>query len=122
MLRNCSPRSTVMTKRDYYDLLIQCTRDGTFPSHVGPKCLYRSPSNRRCAIGVLIPDEDYKPFWDVDQYPVDDLPPQILEAITPEGMRLADLLAIQRVHDTHAITWDAEDVIDALGQLSCFQE
>ena len=30
----------------------------------GEHCLYRGPEGRKCAVGILIPDEAYNPEWD----------------------------------------------------------
>ncbi|MGB0800112.1 MAG: hypothetical protein ACPGRD_12415, partial [Planktomarina sp.] len=32
----------------------------------GQVCLYRGPNNTACLIGHLIPDEEYKPYFDED--------------------------------------------------------
>lgn len=49
-----------MTNQEYYDKLVCAALDGTFPSYDENQniCMYRH-GNHRCAVGILIPDEEY---------------------------------------------------------------
>ncbi len=110
-----------MTKREYYDLLVQSARDGTFPSIRDGSCLYRGPGTKKCAVGLLIPDELYD--REMEHYLVTDFPDTLISRILPEGLSLSDLSRIQALHDEfYNSTWNARKFVENLNQLSCFQD
>lgn len=86
-----------MTAQEYYELLVNAVYDGVMPSDEKNECLYRGPEGKKCAIGLLIPDEDYSPSFELQA--VDELPQPLLDAITPEGLSIQDLVKIQYAHD-----------------------
>lgn len=108
-----------MTKQEYYDLLVKSAQDGTFPSVKEGKCYYRL-GDRKCAVGLLIPDHQYHEgleFRSAKQLPLDSL--QI-----PEGMSLVDLSEIQYIHDkiSYYLYWDYQTFITELNNLPVFDD
>lgn len=94
-----------MTKQEYFELLKESAYNGTFPSAVkherGTSCLYRKDKTagckQRCAVGLLIKDEDYDS--DLDLSPAY----EVLHLVDiPEGMTEGDLLNVQMAHDDEA--------------------
>jgi hypothetical protein len=52
----------INSPKDWFEALVQASRDGQFPSRDPDRgCRYRCEDGRRCAIGFLIPDEQYSP-------------------------------------------------------------
>jgi len=114
-----------MNAAQYYTMLVRAARDGTFPSidrNDNDKCLYRGPNNTRCAIGLLIPDEKYRPSIEGESC-YDD---KVLECFTiPVGLTKGDLSEIQYSHDTASNQedgWDPDLFIARINKLKCFQE
>lgn len=107
-----------ITARDYYRLLVTAARDGTFPSFKDGKCLYRGPGNKRCAIGLLIPDDRYDP--EDENISVKGLEYSLVDHILPQGMIKDDLVCIQKLHDAYASHWDEEKFIQKISELPCF--
>jgi len=64
------------------------------------ECLYRGPDGMKCAIGCLIPDSDYRPYFegnDLGQLlEYGKLPKNLAEEFTENEDMLADL---QALHD-----------------------
>lgn len=117
-----------MTKREYYDLLVKSAHDGTFPSFEWGKCLYRNADgSKRCAIGVLIPDEAYRPEYEscAAAWNLERLLTGPWCGYMPEGLDCMDLTTIQGIHDHHAVNgtrWKPEDFVRELNRLECFKE
>jgi hypothetical protein len=96
-----------MTKQQYYDLLVETSRSGGFPSvGVHDKCVYRGDNGRKCAVGLLIPDDEYSERWDKDECTGltcgEECPRGLLACVKrhiPEGMKLEDLEDCQSAHD-----------------------
>ena len=125
-----------MTKLEYLDLLVATSASGGFPSaHVVPEdteaffktqvaCDYRSPNGRRCAAGLLIPDEKYDPV--MENKPA--YSEVVLAAIElPDGITATELRIIQTRHDTHADAclkagkpWPHAQFVASLLALDCF--
>lgn len=89
-----------MTKLDYFNLLIQTSKERGFPSlshHDGcTTCSYRGVCGRKCAVGLLIPDDRYSSH--LEGLAADSI--MIRDRIDiPEGMSMYDLCACQEVHD-----------------------
>jgi hypothetical protein len=73
---------------------------------VGPdgRCLYRGPRGLRCAVGCLIPEDQY--LWDFEGYDSDHVA-QRVPALS--GVSIFLLTALQRVHDREALEhWPVE--------------
>lgn len=116
-----------MTKCEYYDLLLRTSVEGLFPAVVRcefdghPRCLYRTPDGRRCAVGVLIPPENYRPEAE-DMRPGNAL--QFCGVPPPDGLTVSDLRFVQEAHDSigHWGTWSHAAFKSALDALPCFRE
>ncbi len=110
-----------MTKQEYYDLLMRSAGDGTFPSvDAEGTCLYRGPNGKKCAIGVLIPDEKYTPHLE-GQRAVEVL--HLCGTSAPAGIEWYDLCKIQRDHDGLArACWHADSFVASMNSLPCFAD
>lgn len=115
-----------MTKREYFELLVKTSEAGGFPSVAmcvslcGSKlrCLYRGPDGRKCAVGLLIPDDKFDPAINSDAvYDVID------RVDVPEGMSEGDLNDCQKAHDALAREreWPHDDFVALLRELPCFR-
>ncbi len=110
------------TKREYLDLLLKSADDGTFPSTSGSfdACLYRGPNGKKCAIGILIPDDKYDPEFENASTS------SVIAAagIVVDGLKNMDFYDIQRTHDNLAYRkiWNAEGFKTAIKALPCFQK
>lgn len=113
--------------QSYYNLLVVSALDGTFPGYdsKNDRCMYRviedGRCTHRCAVGVIIPDDRYKA--DLESKGVGSLPYALLEDITPVGLCLADLSAIQKRHDSNSGPdgyFEARTFIGAINLLPCF--
>lgn len=114
-----------MTKQEYYDLLVRSARDGTFPSYNGSSCRYRlnqhASCKQRCAIGLLIDDENYdKTIEGLGIYNSE------IEKVVkyPEGLIRSDLCDVQAIHDdlSKRELWSASVFVRELNTLSCFAD
>lgn len=68
------------------------------PSEVRHKCFYRGPGALKCAIGQLIPDEEYNPEFDSSRW--DEGLGGVIKAVS--SLQKYDknfLVAMQRIHD-----------------------
>jgi hypothetical protein len=63
-----------------------------------PRCLYRGPGGRKCAVGILITDEEYKPEMDGDASSVQCL---VDNGLLPERLKphVHLLCVLQDAHD-----------------------
>jgi len=121
-----------MTSQQYYDLLVKCALDGTFPCthHIQGDCGFKEVpcfrnGKQRCPIGLLIPDSEYLP--DLENRRVYQLPPYLRISIVPEGLTLEDLEIIEYYHDelfssSWARSWKPDKFIDYLNKMSCFAD
>jgi hypothetical protein len=124
-----------VTKREYFDLLVKTSREVGFPSthysnaQEGWVCDYRSPDGRKCAVGLIIPDEDYRP--DFEGRGASFIVTDFLPGILPEGMRPDELYVVQGIHDMTArvcrvraggAAWDHELFVSRLASTPFFQE
>ncbi|RJQ26743.1 hypothetical protein C4577_03045 [Candidatus Parcubacteria bacterium] len=121
-----------MTKLEYRDLLVKCALDGTFPSfrkateteiNIQGKnkiqCCYRSPDGKKCAAGIIIPDELYDSRYEGKNasYTL-----RALNVPIPNGLSYADLDDIQECHDELVECWDKVAFINHMNELSCFRD
>lgn len=136
-------QETEMPTQDYYDLLVKSAYDGTFPSIVREptsgcqfagsdiRCKYRVPgTSKKCAVGVLIPDEKYSSKFETKRCS----DPMIIEAMTKvkgfncslygTGLYSNDYLDVQIAHDTVACgcEWKPEWFIEKINTLKCFKD
>jgi len=96
------------TKKDYYDLLVRSALDGTMPSYdiERDKCFYRDGKGHKCAIGVGIPDEEYRER--MEAFGASNLFDEVYE-LFPKDIEECDFILIQEAHD--------ESSRDALGAI-----
>lgn len=116
-----------MTSQEYYDLLVKSAGDGTFPSFdkEEQRCFYRTGAGKRCAIGILIPEDKYRASFDYFGKDCGATTRWVLENGAfqiPDGLSLADLYQIQMTHDRFAWeeTWDASKFVQRINELPCF--
>lgn len=104
-----------MTKEEYKALLIHTSATGGFPARGGlfNRCMYRTDDGKKCAAGLLIPDECYTPqieglcinsFCDEIRNPATVLVARHL----PEGVTLFQVHELQQAHDSRSQAWDHE--------------
>jgi hypothetical protein len=127
-------------KKAYFELLVRTSAEGRFPSLDQDKiargssgCSYRSKNGRACAVGLIIPDQLYKP--EMEGRSAYGLFCQFsgLSSIIPAGLTGDDLFEIQGVHDRNAseydhhgrrwVTrafWDHNEFVNKLLALPCF--
>lgn len=109
-----------LTKAEYLGLLDRSARDGTFPG-VDPQgsCQYRGVGKTKCAVGVLIPDENYVAAMEGSVFAL------FLYAKgrvnTVAGLVASDLREVQRIHDRMAYGWDADIFMAQVRALPFFQ-
>ena len=74
-----------------------------------PICLYRGPEGTKCAVGAMIPDEEYEP--EMEGFSVRDLPNLQTVIVNDDIMANMELLeSLQCVHDVPA-NWDCNDLM-----------
>lgn len=123
-----------LTKQEYYDALVRAAQDGTFPavkySGWGRECCYRLDGTpaclKRCAVGILIPDEDYRPEMEGSYWL---WPSEVRDSIRPEGMEDVDIARVQYIHDHLSMSvvngWEpyfAATLVRRINLLSCFAD
>lgn len=94
----------MMTKREYYDLLVKSAHDGTFPSIENGTCCYRlDGGKKKCAVGLLLTDVEASIISNsaallevIRNHPDIDLTHRV------EGVDILNLVSIQKVHDQSA--------------------
>lgn len=118
-----------MNRQEAFDLLVQKSKDGMFPSQnpETKQCLYRGPNGRCCGVGVLIPDNVYRKHFDEgNNCSIEDLWAEIGDkSWVPEDMTLEDLCRLQSIHDNMASTegvWLHDRFIASLRQMNYFKE
>lgn len=98
-----------MTNQEAFEkMVIHLRKQGaraTFVPGTGlSSCMYRAPNGFRCAVGCLIPDDEYRPWFEgagVTKV-VNDVP-----SLASVSRNL--LAAMQAVHDNHEVTaWEAQ--------------
>lgn len=94
-----------MTQQETFNLVVAHLRkQGTRAMH-DDNCAYRDDSGRKCAIGCLIPDDDYDDDlegWNADDRPV----ASILRRLGHDVILCAEL---QRIHDSYQPrVWESE--------------
>jgi len=92
-----------MTTQEYFNLLIETSKSGGFPATAEDgTCAYRGKDGKKCAVGVIIPDDVYdvemegKPVYDLLEKGVDWdwLPKRDGVTVSPK-----DLHWVQAAHD-----------------------
>lgn len=117
-----------MTSKEYYDLLVKTSAAGGFPAGVDGICRYRLPNNKRCAVGIIMPDNIYTVAFEGKN--IDCLQQGYIYdwSWIPKGITVDDLTYIQNIHDSIAgniyelkCDWPHSDFVAKLNQLRCFQ-
>ncbi len=123
-----------MTKQEYYDLLVKTSAEGGFPSlrddrerslnkgsDPSVNCAYRGQNGRKCAFGLLIPDDCYAKTMEgkhagavIENFK--------LQAVVPEGLDKSNLLDIQSIHDSESgyACWNHGQFVTRLNRHHCF--
>lgn len=67
-------------------------------SRAGWGCKYRAPDGLRCAVGILIPDDEYDESWDTNEI---GLRASIVQCYCPslKNVDTGMLEAVQKIHD-----------------------
>lgn len=91
----------IMTNQEAFDkMIVHLKNQGWEQSLVNNNgdCAYRSSDGKMCAVGVLIPDEEYKTYWDMVIAPIGriyHLCPSL------SGIDIFLLRRMQEFHDSH---------------------
>lgn len=113
-----------MNKQEYYDLLVKTSLEGGFPAieRSSNSCKYRSSNGKKCAVGIIIPDNVYEKRFEgrsinqiLKHYCFD-------QSWIPDGIRISDLKNIQILHDCNTDNWNHNYFIRCLNSLPCFSE
>lgn len=123
-----------MTKQEYFDLLVKTSKDGGFPAINVEKtipgcqfsgnvnrCKYRTNDGKKCAFGLLIPDDKYSHLFEGKS--LEGLPDYI-QYYFPDGLCMRDMMSVQVVHDKYATyeSWNHTDFVQRLLHLPCFKD
>lgn len=115
-----------ISKKEYLEMLFKAADDGTFPSYNRNQgtCEYRNLiGSHRCAVGILMSEEDFKNFRFSNIGAAAELPYQLIEKILPKGLELEDLENVQETHDYYASRcWNSDKFKKDILELECFQE
>lgn len=124
-----------MNRQEYYDLLVATSAAGGFPSidddPNNRMCLYRGPDGRKCAFGLILPDDEHTP--DLEGRSVDILVANgRIGTDRPwwvDGMTAKDMYLTQEAHDSTAFksadkpgSWDHALFVSKLDALKCFKD
>ncbi len=113
-----------LSLQEWYALLVRTSAEGGFPAVVPGTtlCRYRTPDGRRCAVGLLLSEEDYEEKLEGDLIV---WPPQLFDKVMPWGATLCDLTRVQTAHDSIAQqgrAWSHTEFVRKLRQLGCFRD
>ena len=96
-----------MTNKEAFDIVSAHLRSMYKQSKecaVSPtKCAYRAKDGGKCAVGVLIPDSEYKPKFESDEY---SLTRVLSECQSLAGLSIYLLRDLQTLHDSSKY-WDS---------------
>lgn len=118
----------MLTEQQYYDLLVESAQNGTFPSVNADRtfCMYRGEGGSKCAVGIIIPDNEYTKS--IEHGSIDAL--TRIHHLLPKWTLEIDaynnccyIRTIQKVHDVNALSeegWDATEFIKNINNLKCF--
>lgn len=101
-----------MTAQEIFDkvaehLLTQKVESrAVYKGYVNRACAYRGENRTKCAVGILIPDEDYRPEMEgnvphKNLFSVEVWPNQ--DSAKPLKEHISLLSSLQRVHDNHHV-------------------
>lgn len=118
-----------ITVQEYYDLLVTTSANSGFPSIRAEDdgrnyCRYRNSDGKKCAFGVLIPDDKYNPDMECGQVGEILKRYMFLNEYIPSGMNINDLQNIQYIHDDLATSlkqeWSHGLFVARLNKERCF--
>ena len=91
-----------MTNQEAFDIMVTHLRKQGCKSEdeQHETCLYRGPNGLKCAVGALIPDEEYKPEWDEKGTAAGRL-----DCAALRGIEGGLLYAMQQAHDHSPVRW-----------------
>jgi len=122
-----------MRVKEYFDLLVKTSEEGGFPSVHGiySTCKYRNECGRKCAIGILIPDSEYRSELEnngvLELFDYNLLKGDETWIPTKDGVRLTseELNSVQLTHDLMSWQfggrWDHFAFVNKLADLKIFQ-
>lgn len=107
-----------MTNQEAFEKMVLHLRKQGAKATVVPgrglsSCMYRAPNGFRCAVGCLIPDDEYSP--DFERASVSCI---VGKVPSLDGVSMNLLIAMQHVHDNHEVyAWEAQfsDVAECYG-------
>ena len=98
-----------MTRQQYLDLLLKTSAEGRFPGYARGSCRYMDGQGRKCAVGILLPENHPATSHKGDVFDMTEDNPDVLE-LFPEGLGLTAMRIVQRAHDAVAANlrgdWD----------------
>ena len=123
-----------MTRQELFDLFVETSKNGGFPSgkpepHCddGYSCLYRTEDGKKCLIGLLIDDQDYNSNLENLTPSHDEIWERIKNKI-PYIQHKDHLRSLQCIHDKLARRmflykepWDHEEFVRQLSQHFIFK-
>ena len=115
-----------LTKQEYYDLLVTTSRNGGFPAvrvddYCFNNCVYRGGDGRKCAVGLIMPDDRYKK--ELEGTTASHVCKVCGTDWVPKGITAEDLENIQSAHDNLSNgDWRHIDFVTELDQLVCFAD
>lgn len=114
-----------MTAGEYKALLLETSRTGGFPAtdNITNRCKYLTSDGRRCAAGLLIPPDRYKPSIENLCAGHNRLFGGDMVDLIPDGLDVCDLESVQLAHDEqrHTGTWDHDKFSAHINTLECFK-
>jgi len=114
------------TALEYFDLLVKTSAEGQFPAGVPDTrlCFYRMDNGRRCPVGLILPDELYRPEFDMKGgNTAEQIAQRVGHDWLPNGTNVNDLNKIQSIHDSLTEWgWDHAQWVKSLTtEVRCFQ-
>lgn len=113
-----------MTGDEYLLRLARACVAGVMPGYVPtveylgrPRCRYKV-GDKKCAFGILIPDEDYCPVWDQKTTSVEEISSKLLHVDLPSQSLAYEA---QRAHDLTAYAgWNTREFFARLFREPCW--
>jgi hypothetical protein len=109
--------SIIMNQQEIFDTVVTHLFKQKHRAFGLTGCLYRTPSGEKCAAGVLIPDEYYKP--EMEKKYINTIPRDWLPTWFFDGKNLSLIQALQGVHDNFE-SWKSPEnmltILDLVGR------
>ena len=99
-----------LTRQDIFNISASGLLKQGKASKDSSSCMYRGPNGLKCAIGMLIPDELYKPRFEGYSASGFGVRKALVKAGVPNTVAFVNFLVrLQKVHDDHLVEdWDCE--------------